>query len=336
LVYHANLLCRTVNRILLRIADFTARSYPELYNKLRRIDWEQYLGFTGEVAVVSASRTSRLHHTDRINETVFSALRDHQASLGNEIVSVKNAVVRIFVRFLDDTCTVSIDSSGALLYKRGYRHVTGRAPLRETTAAALLMAASWQNYRIIVDPCCGTGSIILEGLRMALGLLPGNEREFAFFSWPSFSERKWNNIKHTIAKSEVVRDDIRFVAQDIDTAAMEAFKENCGNLHDNPQLTFGVADCREFNQSGEYGDCGLIVSNLPYGKRVAVEGGDIDLLYKNLGARLRGACGGWSFAFLVADPDFEKKSGLRGRTALTISNGGIPVRLVIGNISEKK
>jgi putative N6-adenine-specific DNA methylase len=335
LLYNASLYVRTANRFLLRIERFTVRSYPELYNKASRIEWERYSGFAEAIALNVTSRTSRLHHTENIASTVFDAVHHHLEQLNVKVHRVKDAPITFFVRFFDDVCTVSADATGTLLYKRGRRTATGRAPLRETTAAALLYAASWENYRTIADPCCGTGGIILEALQMVGNYAAGIDRDFAFFSWPSFNPAVWERLKKKALEKKTCNDrSWRLVANDIDASALRLLEKNAAVYRDRECLPLEIVggNCLTFNQQGEYGDSGLLISNLPFGKRILTSETDCTSFYRKLGGWLRRCCRGWNFAFLVADPLFESKAGLKCTTAIAFDNGGIPVRLVMGKV----
>jgi putative N6-adenine-specific DNA methylase len=332
LVYAANLRCRTANRILLRIATFTVRSYPELYNKLGRINWELYVGFIPQVSFTVSSTGSRLHHTQHIAESAFSALRDYMKALGVTVGCDDTAPLKFFIRIADDICTLSIDSSGELLYKRGFRQATGRAPLRETTAAVLLAAVGWEKYETIADPCCGSGALIAEALLQVHRIQPGSERPFAFSSWPSFSKPAWEHLKKNVAADTAVTVPRAIYAADTDPSAVERVRLNCSRFLTDERLVIVQQDCRTFNSRREYGNRGLIISNLPYGKRIGVAGSSMDEFYAAIGRSFKKNCRGWDFAFLVADPQFERKSGLNGKPLLTFTNGGIRVRLVQGTV----
>lgn len=332
LVYHANLKLRTVNRVTMQIGSSITRSYPELYNKLRRIPWETYLGFSPSVAIVVSSKQSRLHHTGNIAETAQSALRDHLEPLGITVRDGAATAVRIFIRLHDDTCSVAVDSTGELLYKRGYRKATGRAPLRETSAAALLIAAGFDHFPVVVDPCCGSGTFIIEALQMALGSVPGVQRSFAFEHWPVFNESHFTRIKSTAAAATRTAVSQRFIASDSDAAMVEHVEKNSVSLVGKSTFIVRHADCLDFNRQGEEGSKGLIISNLPYGKRVGNDG-DISLFYRKLGEWLRRACKGWHFGFVVAADSFEHDAMLRSSRVISFSNGGIPVRFVMGKVS---
>lgn len=329
LVYHSNLHLRTANRILQRIETFTARSYPELYNKSKKIDWELYCGFSKEVSFSVSSRTSRLHHTENIEDAVFDGLRETMEKMGVKVDRKKNAQVRFHIRFSDDTCTISIDSSGELLYKRGYRTEVAHAPIRETTAAALLMAARWEKYPIIADPMCGSGVFALETALMAMNRAPGNTRVFSFEQWPSFNISKWERYKASATAGEVPKKDLRLIASDIDSVAIQSAIQNLSNLKSTVTVVLSQKDCFEFNKSGEYGTRGLIISNLPYGKRIGVSD-ELQQLYKNLGNHYRSYCKGWNFGFVSADRTFPQLAKLHVKEEIRFVNGGIPVSFFMG------
>lgn len=326
LIYSTNLFLRTANRILLRIQSFNARSYPELYNKCRRIDWEIYCGFSSKVSFSVSSRNSRLHHSKNIESAVFSALHDHMEKLGVQVVNDVDAPVCLHIRLSEDICTVSLDSSGDLLYKRGYRLMTASAPLRETIASAVLMESNWSDYKMIMDPMCGSGSFILEAVSMELQRAPGINRQFAFFHWPAFSEQKWNKCLQ--AAIQMSRDSIdkKYLASDINELAITQAKENANRLAVLDFITFEIQNCLQIVPHDKEG---LLVSNLPYGKRIDLNVHDF---FSNLGSHLKKHFKGWRFAFITADTRFELLANLQVDKRISFTNGGIPVRLVMGSI----
>ena len=333
LIYSTNLHLRTANRVLMRIGSFTACSYPELYNKCRRIDWELYCGFSDSVSFSVSSRNSRLHHTDNIGKTVFDALSEHMKKLGVHVNNVPDAGIVFHVRIFQDECTISIDSSGDLLYKRGYRLKKAFAPLRETIAASVLMIAEWSRYPVIMDPMCGSGVFILEAVSMALHKTPGANRSFAFMNWPVFNSQKWEKIRSKTTGEELEGTEKRFFASDIDEKALASTRENAGRL--------GVADFVKISKQ----DCltlepvdspGLLISNLPYGKRVGASESGLHEFFAKLGRHLCTQFSGWDFAFIVEEPAFAEISGLRVSKEIRFKNGGIAVRLVMGRIPDAR
>lgn len=195
-LYRANLYLRTANRVLVRLGDFYAASFPELRKKAGRLPWERYLKPGQPVAMHVTCHKSRLYHSDAVAERVAGAIADR---LGQPSPRLKasdeatNPPQLVVVRLLNDHCTISIDSSGELLHRRGYRQETAKAPLRETLAAAMLLASGWGAGAKdpLLDPFCGSGTIAIEAALMALGLPPGLNRRFAFMDWPGFDLRRW-------------------------------------------------------------------------------------------------------------------------------------------------
>ncbi len=333
MVYHANLKLRTAHRVLLRIDSFTARSYPELYNKARRRSWELYTGFEKEIAFEAASISSRLHHTENIVKAVFDGCADHMLQLGVAVTRRKEAALRFFVRFANDRCTLSADSSGTLLYKRGYRQELGHAPLRETIAAALLMNAGWNRFPVIADPLCGSGTFIIEAALLAMNRAAGGGRSFAFLSWPWFRQSMWERLKREARVEEKATCPVRLYAADISPQAVASAKNNAQRAGVADKISFRQENCLEFNRNGSVGKSGLIIANLPYGKRAFAANDDLHEFYKNWGEHLKEFCRGWTYGFVVNDQSFLKRAELPGRQMVQFENGGIPVFFMTGTIT---
>lgn len=332
MVYHANLKLRTAHRVLLRIDSFAARSYPELYNKAQRRPWELYTGFEKEIAFEAASVSSRLHHTENIAKAVFDGCADHMLQLGVALTPRKEAALRFFVRFANDHCTISADSSGTLLYKRGYRQEPGHAPLRETIAAAMLMNAGWKRFPVIADPLCGSGTIIIEAALCAMNRAAGAGRSFAFLSWPWFRQSIWDRLKRE-ARTEEKACQVRLYAADISPRAVASAKNNAQRAGVAGSIDLQCRNCFSFNCDGSAGDSGLIIANLPYGKRSFAGGSGQRDFYRQWGGHLKKYCRGWTYGFIVNDRSFLKTAGLPGRLTAQFENGGIPVFFMTGAIA---
>jgi len=330
-IYHANLNLRTVNRVLLRVASFTARSYPELFGKVRRLDWELLTGFSASISLEVACRESRLHHTDNAAAAVYDGIVDHMRSLGVAVTRSEHAPVCVHVRMHNDECTLSMDSSGEILHKRGYREATAKAPLRETIAAALLAACEWQRYPAIADPMCGAGTCAIEAALMARGIAAGSARHFAFEHWPSFHAGKWERFRASAAPADRPPTLPRLVAADIEDGALRAARANAERAGVVEGIAFVKADCRDFNKDGTWGAQGLMICNPPYGRRIGTVDETRDLL-RQFGARLRESCKGWHFGLLLAEPTHAKALGLPIARRLKFSNGGVPVEFVMGEV----
>jgi putative N6-adenine-specific DNA methylase len=334
LVYDAALRLRTANRLLMRVDSFVARSYPELFNKARRIPWELYTGFTTDIDVDAVSRTSRLHHTDNIEKAVFDGIVDRMRTLDVAVsLHPEDPDLRFSVRLSDDTCTISVDAGGQYLYKRGYRQEIGHAPLRESITAALLSLAHYEKHKIIADPFCGSGTFAIEAACMARAIAPGLDRAFGFFSWPSLNRGVWERTKQRAIKETKPGCQTRILASDISTSSIDAARNNAGRAMVAENIEFQTADCFEFNRIKKLGNNGLIISNLPYGKRAFADSRSLNDFYKKWGEHLRNYCKSWHYGFLLSDLALARKAGLSVKDKISFENGGIEVHFVQGKIN---
>jgi len=317
-LYAANLWSRTATRIVARVARFVAPAFGDLERELAAIAWERWLppGTTPEVRV--SSTASRLYHTDAVAERVVAAAASGPAGgpVGGGL---------IVVRIVHDRVMVSVDSSGAPLHQRGWRLDQGHAPLRETLAAAALLGSGWDAAAPLVDPLCGSGTIVIEAALLAAGRPPGGDRRFAFQDWPTFAPGTWASV--TAATSDARAGGIPATrGSDRDAAAVAAARANAARAGVGDAATFSVAALAAAGAEGD--GPGWIVTNPPYGKRVA---GD-ERLFTQLGDVARRRFGGWTMALLVADPRAARATGLALEERLRTVNGGIPVHLLVGAV----
>jgi len=236
----------------------------------------------------------------------------------------------VVVRLVDDRCTVSVDSSGVLLHKRGYRQAVAKAPLRETLAAGILLASGWNRVAPLLDPFCGSGTVPIEAALMALGIPPGSRRRFAFMGWPGYDEQLWNSL--ITSETKTTGDLPPILGSDRDAGAIRMSHENAERA--------GVAGFIEFKcqaisaitppilpQDGP----GWVVTNPPYGLRGSA-GGDLRNLYAQFGHVLREKCPGWKVAVLCSDPALLGQIQVKMDTSLGLVNGGVHVRLGRGKV----
>jgi putative N6-adenine-specific DNA methylase len=331
LVYETNLCLRTAQRILLRIGDLKACSYPELYNKCRRIPWEVYIGFDTMVKFNITAKKSRLHHAGTIAKTLFDAARDHMQTLGIELHQDDDSPLCFFVRFADDECTLSVDASGEALYKRGYHGAAAIAPIRETIAAALLIAADWQNYPCIVDPLCGSGTFVIEAALMAAGVLPGAQRHFAFEHWPAFGTARYEYSRAQTLARAPARRVVKCIGSDLNERALAAAQANALAAQVDKEINFTKADCRQFNSDRSLKPPGLIIANFPFGKRIGTDASVVKL-FTEFGDRIRATCKGWRFGIVCARDEHIKAAGLKIDEKIPFSTGGLPVAFYRGKI----
>jgi len=231
------------------------------------------------------------------------------------------------VRFDHDTCTISVDTSGDLLHRRGYRKAVAKAPLRETLAAAMLAAARWDGERALLDPLCGSGTICIEGAMIARRMPAGAKRRFAFMDWPDFSRSRWDALLGRAF--EEVRDcPVAICGSDRDAGAIEAAVANARRAGVDGDVEFLQ---RPLSALTRLADAGALVTNPPFGVRVGKTAPLRDM-YARLGTVARRELSGWSFGLLGADPALERQIGLDLESAVKTSNGGIPVRILVGRV----
>lgn len=333
----ANAGLRIASRVVVRLARFEARSFAELERHARQVPWASVVAAGGAVRFRVTCKKSRLYHSDavaqRLADAVTRALpgvRADGASDADEDAPHDDAAQLFVVRMLRDQCTVSADSSGALLHRRGYRQATAKAPLRETMAAALLAASGWDRTSPLVDPLCGSGTIPIEAALAARGTAGGNERTFAAERWPGVSRTLGHRIRAELSQRASAGPAPAIAGSDRDAGAIEAAKANAERAGVSERVAFVVRplSAAEFPPVGR----GWVVTNPPYGVRV----GDADRvrdLWAQLGHVLRARARGWRVALLSPDQALERQLGVPMRMLAQTSNGGIPVRLVVGDVA---
>lgn len=338
-LYQANLWLRTASRVVARLGHFHASTFYELERRAKKLPWEKFLPASGPVTLRVTCRKSRLYHSDAVAERVLSAISESasraiQATSGDsddEAEDTGEAGQLFIVRIIHDEVEISADSSGELLHRRGYRQEVAKAPLRETLAAAMVLASGWRSGEPLLDPMCGSGTIPVEAAMLARGIAPGAQRKFQFMNWPTFDEGRWNAILDN-ARSSATHSSEKISASDRDAGAIGAALRNAERA--------GVADTIHFSEkaiSDSIADLddvekgvGWVLTNPPYGIRIG-EGEDLRNLYARLGAELK-TKPGWRVGVLTSD------IGLIGQTRLTMvsrfdtRNGGIPVSFMV---SEK-
>lgn len=339
----ANMQSRIASRIVVRLAAFKALAFHELERAARRVEWARMLGPNATYRLRVTAKKSRLYHSDAIAQRVAEAIeravpgakrvdgpaRDEDETLDGEPhalgVAMDAASAQLFVvRFDHDRCTVSADSSGALLHRRGYRQAVAKAPMRETLAAAMLMAARYDPSQPLLDPFCGSGTLLIEAAMLARRIAPGTWRSFAAERWPEVPAAAWAEERARAAAQVLPTAPAAIVGADRDAGAVVAAlanAERAGVRADLEVLQRPLA-ATVFPPGP-----GLLITNPPYGVRVS-ERGPLRDLYATLGRVLREQGRGWRLAMLSADRALEGHTGLRFAERLRTSNGGIPVRVV--------
>ena len=344
-IYQANLWLRTASRVVVRLGQFHASTFYELERRSKKLPWQDFLPENGSVEVRVTCRKSKLYHSDAVAERVLSVIAGVAPSgtemkVGNlpdeeqEEYQEKGSSRQLFiVRIVHDQCEISADTSGELLHRRGYRKEVAKAPLRETLAAAMLLASGWDGRRgePLLDPMCGSGTIPIEAALIARGIAPGLERDFQFMHWPTFNRDLWNDILEK-ARASVTNPTLDIVGADRDAGAIRAAMHNAERAGVGRDVRFlaeslsGSIAKIENVANGE----GWILTNPPYGVRVG-ESEDLRDLYATLGNALK-TKRGWRIGILTSDAVLAAQMRLPLRPRFSTSNGGIPVSFLV---SEK-
>jgi putative N6-adenine-specific DNA methylase len=338
--YAANYFSRAASRILMRLARFRARRFDELRRRIEEFPWELYINEGTHLEIHATSSGSALYHTGRIRDEFLAGIAARFGRYGMIASSDAAAAQTVSVRIQGDRCTMSLDASGELLYRRQERVYVTAAPLRETLASLILMEAGAGDYDCIIDPMCGSGTFSLEGASMLMGLAPGRHRGFAFMNWPCFSRPAFDQMvkRHEAALSSRARgfqdSPVPFVfASDIDTVAIDAARSNIERAG-----LGGAVDLRRHDFLGAPvalpGErrC-LIALNPPYGARYDVDSGS---LYRMIGRRVREWYGRCGYAIVTPSLEHEKILSLPYDKKVLFWNGGIKVALIVkaGSISR--
>lgn len=328
-IYLSNHWSRTATRILLRLAEFKVLTFAELVEKTAKIPWENYLPKTSPLAIRVTCSKSKLYHSGAVKQRVLEGIAKR---IGSELPSGEydeegSINQRIVVRLDHDICQVSIDTSGTALYKRGYRLATGKAGLRETLAAAMLYASSWDRKSPLVDPFCGSGVIPIEAALMAKNVAPGSLRSFAFQNLPAFL-----TLKPKIAEPRTVIEcsveALQIFGSDRDCQVIEFAK---GNAKRAGVLDYIDFECKSLSEISAPSQVGWIVTNPPYGKRIS-ENQDMRNLYSHFGDILRMNFPSWHVAYLCNDEKIASRTKIEFTKGYSLNNGGIPVKLSLGTV----
>jgi putative N6-adenine-specific DNA methylase len=308
-VLRLNLWLRTATRVLVRLGAVKATAFPELVRKASELPWARFVAAGAKVQVRATCHKSRLYHSGGVAERLLTALQSRVKG------TAAGEGQLVMARFDHDVCTVSIDSSGELLHMRGWRGPQAKAPLRETLAAALLLAAGYAGEEPLCDPLCGSGTIAVEGALIAMRRAPGLLRGFAFERWPSFERRAWDGLRER-ARAQEREPPQPISASDQDAGAVAATRENAAQA----KVTLQSAQRRLSDLPAEAG-AGLVACNPPYGVRVAAGS-----VWRDLGEALRRRPG-WRAAAVIADDRATKDSRLRWTPLIRTENGGLKVAL---------
>lgn len=315
----SNIYLRCAERVHLKVAEFEARSFDELFEGTKRINWAKYIPFGAQFPISKASSIkSKLYSTPDIQSIVKKAVVESlkKSYLETGLLKEDKEKYPIYVFIHKDKVTLTIDTSGTALHKRGYRERANKAPIRETLAAAIMELVPWRPGRTLVDPMCGSGTLLIEAAMKGINMAPGINREFISESWRTMDKKIWWDVRREAY--EKVDEDIEFkiYGYDIDEEALEIARENAEIAGVADYIEFKYGDATEFSSNEEYG---FIVTNPPYGERLE-DTDTVKMLYKQLGYTFR-KLKNWSYYLITSYEDFENEFGGEASRRRKLYNG---------------
>lgn len=316
-IARANVCLRTADRILIKLAQFKATTFEELFQGVYAVEWADILSPDAFIHVVGKSVKSTLFSVPDCQSITKKAIIEKlKLKFGKEIFPEDGAEYRISVSILKDIVTVTLDTSGAGLHKRGYRSLAGEAPLKETLACSLLLLSYWRGERLLVDPLCGSGTIPIEAAMIALDIAPGMNRGFAAERWQNFDYDAFERARDE-AKQRVRTDlNLNIYGSDIDPKAIELAMRHAEEAGVDEYIRLKQMNVADLSSKEKYG---FIVTNPPYGERLG-ESREAEELYRVMGKAFS-ALDTWSFYVITSNPYFEKNFGRKADKRRKLYNG---------------
>ena len=327
LIYRANLHSRYSLRILKELATFPAANEQQLYDGIAAIDWSVYMTPDDTLAVDAALTKSNLNHSQYAALKTKDAIVDQfRAATGNRpSVDLERPTLRIHVYIHENQAAVSLDTSGSSLHKRGYRVHQGGAPLSEVLAAGMLKIAGWDKKTPLLDPFCGSGTLLLEAALMAGNYAPGIFRDyFGFKRWKDFDNKLWSELTAEARQQERPNDIPELVGLDIVYRQVTFAKENVVEAGLSGKINIHCTSFMDFKPTTEHP--WFIISNPPYGERIVPE--DLNALYKDIGNTFKRSYPGCTAWILCGSRDAEKSVGLKPSKRIPLWNGPIECRFL--------
>ncbi len=315
----ANYFLRTTERVLLKIGSFQAQTFDELFERTKELPWEQYLPADGRFWVTKATSVkSKLFSTSDIQSLVKKAIVERLKTHYHVTWFAETGPaypLRVFL--LKDQVTITLDTTGESLHRRGYRRLASKAPITETLAAAILLYSPWKGDRILVDPFCGSGTCAIEAAMIAAHMAPGRNRSFLAEDWTNLIPKKaWYEAADEAASlvDDTVKTDIQ--GYDIDGDVVAAARENAREAGVEHMIHFQKRSVSQLSHPKKYG---FLITNPPYGERL-LEKESLPALYRELGERFA-ALDSWSAYVITAYEEAEKHMGRKADKNRKIYNG---------------
>lgn len=320
-IARANMWLRTADRVKILVGEFKAYTFDELFEKTKKLPWENYLDETAEFPVMGKSVKSKLFSVSDCQAIVKKAIveRLKKAYKKDGWLDENGPLYRIEVGLLKDRATLTIDTTGPqALHKRGYRTGQGEAPLKETLAAALVKLTNWTPDRPLVDPFCGSGTIAIEAALIGQNIAPGFNREFVSEEWPMIDSSVWDKVRDEAEEQANYDQPLDISGYDIDHKMINIAKENALEAGLGDIIQFKQMQVKDFTTTKEYG---VIIGNPPYGERLS-DKPSVEHMYKEMGEVLR-QYETWSVYMMTSDENFEQFYGKPATKKRKLFNGFI-------------
>ena len=343
-LYRVCLWSRLANRVLLVLTTFSFHDQEDLYHGIRSLSWRDHMLSSTSFAIDFSGKTNAIKHTHYGALKVKDAVVDYFRDTGGTRPSVDTSqpALRLNVRAARGQAIVSIDLSGESLHKRGYRKASGPAPLKENLAAALLVRAAWSKARgteeMLVDPMCGSGTLLIEAAAIATDVAPGLIRRYwGFTGWLGHEAQIWTDLmsdafaRRAACSSQELPG---IVGYDASGYAIQSAEKNIRAAGFAGRIRVRRRELRDLKAPSKTGT-GLVVTNPPFGQRLGNET-TLGPLYKHLGERLRAHFEGWQVAIMTANPEHAKTIGIRAQKSYRLFNGALPARLLVFDIKPNR
>lgn len=318
-ICRSNLWLRTADRVKIKVGKFKALSFDELFEQTKALPWSDYLPEDAEFPVIGKSIKSKLYSVPDCQSIVKkSVVENLKQAYGRSWFEEEGSFYRIEVALHKDIATITLDTSGSGLHKRGYRYFHNEAPLKETMAATLLMLTNWTPDRPLVDPFCGSGTIPIEAAMIGQNIAPGFNRDFASEDWDWIGKDRWRIARGEAEDLAKYDRPLEIWGTDIDHRNVELAENNAMEIGLADDIKFKQMQVKDFTTTQQYG---CIVGNPPYGERVG-EKTAVEQIYRDMGKAFR-ELDTWSIYILTSHPDFEKLYGKKATKKRKLYNGHI-------------
>ncbi|MCS0653969.1 class I SAM-dependent RNA methyltransferase [Cytobacillus firmus] len=319
-IVRSNLWLRTADRVRIKVGEFKATSFDELFEKTKALPWERYMPEDAEFPVSGKSVKSKLFSVSDCQAIVKKAIVERMRTKYNKTgwLEENGPLFKIEVALHKDVALLTIDASGSGLHKRGYRAGQGEAPLKETLAAALVMLTNWNPEKPFADPFCGSGTIPIEAALIGQNIAPGFNREFISEGWSWIPEKVWEDARNEAEDLANYDQPLDITGADIDHRMVKIAEENAFEAGLGDLINFKQMQVRDFTTAKEYG---VIVGNPPYGERLG-EKAAVQRMYAEMGSAFA-PLDTWSIYILTSDEEFETHYGRKATKKRKLFNGFI-------------